>query len=67
MTVKPVLWMAAVVGLLASPSAGAGDKVSIIMSWVAEAEHGGFYQALAKRPCQGLGRIGGCRRHHSGR
>jgi NitT/TauT family transport system substrate-binding protein len=47
MTVKPVLWMAAVVGLLASPSAAAGDKVSIIMSWVAEAEHGGFYQALA--------------------
>jgi NitT/TauT family transport system substrate-binding protein len=47
MTVKPVLWMAAVVGLLASPSAAAGDKVSIIMSWVAEAEHGGFYRALA--------------------
>ena len=25
----------------------ADDKVSIIMSWTAEAEHGGFYQALA--------------------
>ena len=47
MTVKPVLWMAAVVGLLASTPAGANDQVSIIMSWVAEAEHGGFYQALA--------------------
>ena len=47
MTVKPVLWMVAVAGLLASPPAGATDKVSIIMSWVAEAEHGGFYQALA--------------------
>ena len=47
MTVKPVLWMVAVAGLLASPPATANDKVSIIMSWVAEAEHGGFYQALA--------------------
>jgi NitT/TauT family transport system substrate-binding protein len=47
MTVKPVLWTAAAMALLASPSARANDKVSIIMSWVAEAEHGGFYQALA--------------------
>jgi NitT/TauT family transport system substrate-binding protein len=47
MTVKPVLWIVTVAALLASPSAGANDKVSIIMSWVAQAEHGGFYQALA--------------------
>ena len=47
MTVKPVLWMVTVAGLLMSQPAAANDKVSIIMSWVAEAEHGGFYQALA--------------------
>ena len=47
MTVKPVLWMVTVAGLLMSQPAAATDKVSIIMSWVAEAEHGGFYQALA--------------------
>jgi len=34
-------------GLLASAAARADDKVSIIMSWTAEAEHGGFYQAKA--------------------
>jgi len=32
---------------LAGEAVQAADKVSIIMSWVAEAEHGGFYQALA--------------------
>jgi NitT/TauT family transport system substrate-binding protein len=47
MMIKPVLWAVAVAALLASPDARANDKVSIIMSWVAEAEHGGFYQALA--------------------
>ena len=47
MTVKPVLWMVTVAGLLMSQPAAANDKVSIIMSWVAQAEHGGFYQALA--------------------
>jgi NitT/TauT family transport system substrate-binding protein len=44
---KPALWMAAIAALLTSTAARADDKVSIIMSWVAEAEHGGFYQALA--------------------
>ena len=35
-------------GLAATlPAAHAADKVSIIMSWTAEAEHGGFYQAEA--------------------
>lgn len=35
-------------GLIGSPPAArAADKVSIIMSWTAEAEHGGFYQAEA--------------------
>jgi NitT/TauT family transport system substrate-binding protein len=47
MMIKPVLWAVVVAALLASPEARADDKVSIIMSWVAEAEHGGFYQALA--------------------
>jgi NitT/TauT family transport system substrate-binding protein len=47
MMIKPVLWAAAFAALVASPDARANDKVSIIMSWVAEAEHGGFYQALA--------------------
>jgi len=47
MTEKPVLWIVTIAALLASLSAGANDKVSIIMSWVAQAEHGGFYQALA--------------------
>jgi NitT/TauT family transport system substrate-binding protein len=32
---------------LASPPAQAQDKVSFGTNWVAEAEHGGFYQALA--------------------
>jgi NitT/TauT family transport system substrate-binding protein len=33
--------------VLAGPQAArADDKVSVIMSWSAEAEHGGFYQAL---------------------
>jgi NitT/TauT family transport system substrate-binding protein len=36
------------IGLIgSSPAAQADDKVSIIMSWTAEAEHGGFYQAEA--------------------
>ena len=47
MMIKPVLWAMTVVASLANPEARADDKVSIIMSWVAEAEHGGFYQALA--------------------
>jgi NitT/TauT family transport system substrate-binding protein len=44
---RTVLWAATVAILLGSLGARAEDKVSIIMSWTAEAEHGGFYQALA--------------------
>lgn len=40
--------LAAVAMTLSNASARAADKVSIIMSWIAEAEHGGFYQALAR-------------------
>lgn len=39
--------VAAVLLLSAVATARADDKVSFIMSWTAEAEHGGFYQALA--------------------
>ncbi len=42
------LALSAIIGLAgASRAAHAEDKVSIIMSWTAEAEHGGFYQAVA--------------------
>lgn len=34
--------------LLASGTAHAEDKVTMLTSWYAQAEHGGFYQALAK-------------------
>jgi len=44
---RSVLWAVAIAALLGTPAARAGDKVSIITSWIAEAEHGGFYQALA--------------------
>jgi NitT/TauT family transport system substrate-binding protein len=33
--------------MLVATAACAADNVSIIMSWIAQAEHGGFYQALA--------------------
>jgi NitT/TauT family transport system substrate-binding protein len=46
-TLRPILWAATVAALLGTQTASADDKVSIIMSWTAEAEHGGFYQALA--------------------
>jgi NitT/TauT family transport system substrate-binding protein len=42
-----MLWALLVVLVLGVPAAQAADKVGIIMSWVAQAEHGGFYQALA--------------------
>jgi len=38
---------AAIVLACLAPAARAADKVSFIMSWIAEAEHGGFYQAVA--------------------
>ncbi|HEX3535317.1 MAG TPA: ABC transporter substrate-binding protein, partial [Stellaceae bacterium] len=43
-------WLALYAALVAAcvcAPARAADKVSIIMSWLAEAEHGGFYQAVA--------------------
>src|SRR5262245_42893515 len=38
---------AALIGFAISPSAYAADRVSFGTNWVAEAEHGGFYQAVA--------------------
>ena len=34
----------------AAPAAFAQDKVTMLTSWYAQAEHGGFYQALATGP-----------------
>jgi len=42
-----ILCTAALAAVLGAQAARADDKVSIIMSWTAEAEHGGFYEALA--------------------
>ncbi len=39
--------LAALAGLLPAPPAVADDKVVFATDWKAEAEHGGFYQALA--------------------
>jgi NitT/TauT family transport system substrate-binding protein len=47
MTRRAILWLTVLAVMGAATAARADDKVSIIMSWVAEAEHGGFYQALA--------------------
>ncbi len=45
---KTLLALSVALGVTGSlPPARAEDKVSIIMSWTAEAEHGGFYQAKA--------------------
>jgi NitT/TauT family transport system substrate-binding protein len=38
---------AAIAGVLASPAVWAVDKVTFATNWKAEAEHGGFYQAIA--------------------
>src|SRR5262245_58714275 len=40
-------WAAALL-VLATSQAGAVDKVSFGTDWKAQAEHGGFYQAIAK-------------------
>lgn len=40
------LWWALALALLATPAL-ANDKVSFSLDWKAEAEYGGFYQALA--------------------
>ena len=42
-----VLCMSALAAVLGAQAATADDKVSIITSWTAEAEHGGFYEAFA--------------------
>jgi NitT/TauT family transport system substrate-binding protein len=41
-------WLAALALGLLSLGASAQDKVTFMTSWFAQAEHGGFYQALAK-------------------
>src|SRR6202040_324822 len=49
-TASPLLGLAIVAAALAGVGAAAAqtlDKVSFGTNWVAEAEHGGFYQALA--------------------
>src|SRR5258706_15187634 len=37
----------ALAAALSAAGAGAADKVTFATNWVAEAEHGGFYQAIA--------------------
>ena len=37
----------AVIASLFASGASAQDKVALLTSWYAQAEHGGFYQALA--------------------
>ncbi len=44
---RQLLLPLAVAGALAAPLAQAADKVVLLTSWYAQAEHGGFYQALA--------------------
>ena len=43
----PSIVLVAALSLLAASSASAIDKVSFATNWKAEAEHGGFYQAVA--------------------
>lgn len=47
MTRKPVLWLVAIAAFFTASASEAADKVRFGTNWVAEAEHGGFYQALA--------------------
>jgi NitT/TauT family transport system substrate-binding protein len=52
------LALAAAVGLasgLAGGGAQAGDKIRLLTSWRAEAEHGGFYQAIADGTYKSMG------------
>jgi NitT/TauT family transport system substrate-binding protein len=42
-----IVYASAVAAVLGAQAATADDKLSIITSWTAEAEHGGFYEALA--------------------
>ncbi len=43
----PALFAAALVGALSIGPAAAQDRIRFATNWLAEAEHGGFYQALA--------------------
>jgi len=47
MTSASLACATALVALFGAQAAMADDKVSIVTSWTAEAEHGGFYEALA--------------------
>ncbi len=42
-----VKWLIASLGILAAQAAVAADRITFGTNWLAEAEHGGFYQALA--------------------
>ena len=43
-----VRWIAALgLALSLAPGAHADDKVTVLTTWFAQAEHGGYYQALA--------------------
>jgi NitT/TauT family transport system substrate-binding protein len=42
------LALAAAIWVIAAAGAQAQDKVTVLTSWYAQAEHGGFYQAVAK-------------------
>jgi len=42
-----VIWRAAALFLASALSAEAADKVRFGTNWLAQAEHGGFYQAVA--------------------
>jgi NitT/TauT family transport system substrate-binding protein len=46
--IHTLLLSAAAFGTLHGTAAVAADKVTFLTSWYAQAEHGGFYQALAK-------------------
>src|SRR6185437_3716145 len=41
------VWIAGIIATVAATPSQALDKVRFGTNWVAEAEHGGFYQALA--------------------
>lgn len=48
-------WPLAVVALLSAANAQAAEKLTFLSSWKAQAEHGGYYQALAKGYYQACG------------
>ena len=52
MPTKRIVTVAALcaVALLATPSGSAAERIVFGTDWRAQAEHGGFYQALATAP-----------------